>query len=138
MDAIRHYTLDDDGNPVPCSFDDWIAWLQHNDYPHTVAFDQITAVVHVSTVFLGIDHRFTDAGPPLIFETMVFRDDQGEDQWRWSTRNQALEYAQSGAGRPCVHRRRVARCACAAAVELRNADERSPVGRNTMGCPEPR
>lgn len=26
----------------------------------------------VSTVFLGIDHAFTESEPPLIFETMVF------------------------------------------------------------------
>jgi hypothetical protein len=26
----------------------------------------------VSTVFLGIDHRFFDDGPPILFESMVF------------------------------------------------------------------
>lgn len=26
----------------------------------------------VSTVFLGIDHRLSEEGPPLVFETMVF------------------------------------------------------------------
>ncbi len=33
----------------------------------------------VSTVFLGIDHQWGD-GPPLLFETMVFKDGKG-DQW---------------------------------------------------------
>lgn len=28
--------------------------------------------VEVSTVFLGIDHRFVNDGPPLVFETMIF------------------------------------------------------------------
>ena len=28
--------------------------------------------LRVSTVFLGIDHNFRDAGPPILFETMVF------------------------------------------------------------------
>jgi hypothetical protein len=26
----------------------------------------------VSTVFLGLDHRFHGSGPPLVFETMIF------------------------------------------------------------------
>ena len=28
----------------------------------------------VSTVFLGLDHRSTGSGPPLVFETMIFSD----------------------------------------------------------------
>ncbi|WP_166903861.1 hypothetical protein [Mycobacterium sp. DL440] len=28
--------------------------------------------VVVSTVWLGLNHSFTDDGPPIIFETMVF------------------------------------------------------------------
>jgi len=28
--------------------------------------------IRVSTAFLGIDHNFTDDGPPMLFETMVF------------------------------------------------------------------
>lgn len=27
---------------------------------------------HVSTVFLGLDHRFYGDGPPILFETMIF------------------------------------------------------------------
>lgn len=40
----------------------------------------------VSTVFLGLDHSFSQRGAPLIFETMVFGPD-GEDteQFRYST-----------------------------------------------------
>lgn len=29
----------------------------------------------VSTVFLGIDHNFSDCGDPLLFETMIFDKD---------------------------------------------------------------
>lgn len=32
---------------------------------------------HVSTVFLGIDHRMFDKGAPVLFETMVFYKDMG-------------------------------------------------------------
>ena len=45
--------------------------------------------VRVSTVFLGLDHRFIDDGPPLLFETMIFGGDGDKDQWRCSTWEQA-------------------------------------------------
>lgn len=34
--------------------------------------DTYTETCRVSTVFLGINHRFFGEGPPLLFETMVF------------------------------------------------------------------
>jgi hypothetical protein len=45
----------------------------------------------VSTVWLGLNHNFSDEGPPLIFETMVF--DGEHDQWcaRYSTEDDARE-----------------------------------------------
>lgn len=48
--------------------------------------------VWVSTVLLGIDHRFNEIGPPIIFETMVFpaEDDFEElDMDRYVTKEQA-------------------------------------------------
>lgn len=36
-----------------------------------VAWDGIGGVI-VSTIFNGIDYRQVDAGPPLLFETMIF------------------------------------------------------------------
>lgn len=44
--------------------------------------------VRVSTVFLGLDHRFGE-GPPLLFETMVFGGERDGDQWRYSTWDEA-------------------------------------------------
>jgi hypothetical protein len=42
--------------------------------------------VRVSTVFLGLDHRHWGEGPPLLFETLVFRgDDGGSDMVRYSS-----------------------------------------------------
>jgi hypothetical protein len=41
---------------------------------------------------MGIDHNFTDQGPPLIFETMVFGGEYDGYQWRWAT----LEGAEAG------------------------------------------
>ena len=44
----------------------------------------------VSTVFLGLDHNFSDEGPPLLFETMIL-DDRCDDQYqeRYSTYEEA-------------------------------------------------
>lgn len=38
----------------------------------------------VSSVYLGIDHAFGD-GPPLLFETLVFAEDDTIGPWRYST-----------------------------------------------------
>jgi hypothetical protein len=54
--------------------------------------------IHISTVFLSLNHNWTDEGPPIVFETMVFdeRGEKGADlgtDWtrRYSTYAQALE-----------------------------------------------
>lgn len=45
--------------------------------------------ISVSTVFIGLDHNFTDKGPPLVFETMCFNDLGEEECIRWATWEQA-------------------------------------------------
>ncbi len=44
---------------------------------------------YVSTVWLGLDHRFGN-GPPLIFESMVFGGPYDQYQERYSTEEEAL------------------------------------------------
>jgi hypothetical protein len=51
------------------------------------------ATCWISTVFLGLDHRLSDSGPPLVFETMVFpsrRNLSEIDADRYTTREEAL------------------------------------------------
>ncbi|WP_063685502.1 hypothetical protein [Bradyrhizobium stylosanthis] len=45
--------------------------------------------VHISTVFLGIDHRHFGDGPPLLFETMIFGGSLEGFQNRCSTWDEA-------------------------------------------------
>lgn len=58
--------------------------------------------VEVSTVFLGINHRFINDGPPILFETMIFRHDGIEIeslanyQTRCCTWDEALEMHEAG------------------------------------------
>lgn len=77
---------------VPCAtIDEATAFFAGGLRNRRVAFDlidQYGAAIRVSTVFLGIDHRFLDDGPPLVFETMVFWEGNGRTldnlQWRYS------------------------------------------------------
>ncbi len=44
----------------------------------------------VSTVWMGLDHQFMD-GPPLVYETMVFKDDASDLAMdRYSTMDEAI------------------------------------------------
>lgn len=77
--------------------DDYAEWSRLKDDPSysRIGSTQIGPYL-VSTVWLGLDHRFTDEGPPLIFETMVFDQSRDEDSWselyceRYSTEAEAL------------------------------------------------
>lgn len=58
-----------------------------------VAKTTLSGGTYISTIFLGIDHGFSD-GPPLVFETMVFpsADDMSDmDCERYSTAAEARE-----------------------------------------------
>ncbi|HUT77576.1 MAG TPA: hypothetical protein VM285_07815, partial [Polyangia bacterium] len=74
----------------PVWTDDMYAWSKmFDDEPggrHVAKTD--VGEVFVSTVFLGIDHNYS-GGPPLLFETMVFRGHLDERQWRYSTWDEA-------------------------------------------------
>jgi len=66
----------------------WAAWFEDTD--HIVAKTGIDDETKVSTIFLGIDHRFGFGdGPPLLFETMIFGGESNGNTWRYSTRKEA-------------------------------------------------
>ena len=65
-----YYRLGEDGKtPVKCK--DVLDWIKFKQQTKHVGDDTINGV-RVSTVFLGIDHNFTEQGNPVLFETMVF------------------------------------------------------------------
>ena len=53
-----------------------------------VAETELPGGGRISTVFLGINHQGFD-GPPMIFETMAFLADEGQEQIRYSTWEEA-------------------------------------------------
>ena len=48
-----------------------------------------TMECEVSTVFLSIDHNFTDEGPPIVFETLVFGGPMADWMRRYATWTEA-------------------------------------------------
>jgi hypothetical protein len=60
---LEHYILKDKV-PIPVSLMEWARWFGTAE--RHVA-EETVGPYWVSTVFLGLDHRFGDEGPPLLF-----------------------------------------------------------------------
>ncbi|MBA0084264.1 MAG: hypothetical protein HRJ53_04645 [Acidobacteria bacterium Pan2503] len=69
----------------------WAQWMSESADKRVVAKTEI-GHAEVSTVFLGIDHRFFDSGPAVLFETLVFGGVHDGEMWRYSS----WEEAESG------------------------------------------
>lgn len=69
---------------VQVDTDEWARWFEKNRRTRCVRQSDVGAY-RVSTMFLGLDHRFGDSGPPLIYETMVFGGPLDQHCWRDST-----------------------------------------------------
>jgi hypothetical protein len=86
-----NYILDDNNNVVPVPADDIVIWARwFENYERRRVADTRTAGVRVSTVFLGLDHRWGGDGPPLVFETMIFGGPYDQYQDRHSSWDDAV------------------------------------------------
>ena len=76
---MNHYILVNK-EPKSVSLMEWVEWFENSD-KRIVAQIQLRRA-KVSTVFLGLDHRWGD-GSPLLFETMIFggRHDNFQDRY---------------------------------------------------------
>ena len=98
------YILDDNNNVIAePNIRKWSAWFERNTINRRRIVKQETVNnCWVSTVFLGLDHRFNYNGPndaPLVFETMVFYPERcGCDVYstRTTTWELALQEHQTG------------------------------------------
>jgi hypothetical protein len=92
----NHYVLNPDHSISPVEVDldnpeSLFAWARmFGSDDRQVALTVVAPGVSVSTVFLGLDHNFSERGPPLVFETMTFDDYGSTDCWRYATWDQAL------------------------------------------------
>lgn len=96
-----YFILDEDHNPVPVAgFEDFYVWLDAERERVGQELPVATLQVAndnwgerpdcVSTVFLGVNHNYDD-GPPTLFETMLFTDDdRDQSMWRYSTWDEAV------------------------------------------------
>ena len=60
-----------------------------NNFEDRVVAKETVKDSDVSTVFLGLDHRYGNEGPPLVFETMVFGGPLDQECERYSTWEEA-------------------------------------------------
>lgn len=68
--------------PIEVEREEWGRWFEG---PERIIAQKTIGDVHVSTVFLGIDHSFQLGTPdiPVLFESMVFRGKLDETCWRY-------------------------------------------------------
>lgn len=64
-----HYILIDHR---PVREPDVIRWAEWFNAADRKVKREYVGMYLISTVFLGLDHRFSGKGPPILFETMVF------------------------------------------------------------------
>lgn len=82
--GIRYF--DRSGNPM--EMEDWARSFE-DTRGRRIGRNRLPTGVRVSTVWLGLDHRFGE-GPPLIFETMIFGLKRPhEPMWRYTTEAEA-------------------------------------------------
>lgn len=83
-----YYTLDAGGEPIPCpDFQRYAEWFETAE--RHIGNDKRDGV-HVSTVFLGMDHGYGDEEGPVLWETMIFGGPHNEYQERYTSRLAAL------------------------------------------------
>ena len=70
----RFYILDKDKNVIGTN--DVNKWGEFFESAGRILAQDEIGDHLVSTVFIGIDHNFSDSGPPIVFETMVFKRDK--------------------------------------------------------------
>lgn len=83
--SLNYYFIEKDGEPLAVDMKVWASHWQNNRQ----VGDDMVGDVRVSTVFLGINHRHSGVGPPILYETMIFGGEHDEDQWRYCTRKEA-------------------------------------------------
>jgi hypothetical protein len=83
----RYYILDEKRRIKPVADEEWAIWFEENARNDIRRVDatEITKKIRVSTVFLGLDHNFSEEGEPLLFETMVFGGKMDEYMERYTT-----------------------------------------------------
>jgi len=90
LSMLKNYVLDENGNPVEeLDGEKWCKFFFCINN-RSLAYTQLGDTT-VSTVFLGMDHRFFGEGPPILWETMIFGGQFNDDCQRYTSKEDALE-----------------------------------------------
>ncbi len=84
---IRYYILEGK-TPRRTDLMTWARWECEHPENRRVAWT-VVGRTHVSTIFLGFDHRMFRVGPPQLFETMIFGGPMDEVRDRYATYDEA-------------------------------------------------
>ena len=82
------YILDEENKPV--EIDDIEKWGEFYGSGRRRVGEDFVRNSRISTVFLGLDHSFSEEGPPILYETMIFGGKFDCEQWRYETREEAI------------------------------------------------
>lgn len=84
----EHYILDKNGKPVRAP--DLLTWGRWFENAERHVAETYIGELYISTVFLGLDHNLNPDGSPILWETMVFNENDSRDMDRCSgSREQA-------------------------------------------------
>lgn len=86
-------------NNIPEEIEDAQEWAETFERRRDTHLMDTVGPFYISTTFLGIDHRFGDRGPPLLWESMVFYNGPNdpkfwegiEIQYRYSSFKRAVQ-----------------------------------------------
>lgn len=86
---LGHWMLNAKHEPVRCTMKQWAVFFENieNRQVEETKIDD----VRISTVFLGLDHNWSDQGSPILFETMVFGGEHHDYMDRCCTWDEALK-----------------------------------------------
>jgi hypothetical protein len=84
------YILDENNKPIRSTIVDCGEWLEENPERKAVKQENVNDDIHVSTVFLGLDHAW-NSGIPVLWETMIFGGEHDQYQERYTSYEDALE-----------------------------------------------
>jgi hypothetical protein len=91
--TLEYFLLDDNETAIPCSIEEWGNFLEDaRGTKRRIVKQEYIYDKFISTVFLGLNHNWSSKGTPLIFETMIFNDNNGCEEYcdRYSTWDEAL------------------------------------------------
>lgn len=87
------YILDNNHKPVLKPVSEAAKWMEDNPHRKVVKQEDVGEDIHVSTVFLGLDHAlpWDKDQTPILWETMIFGGEYDNYQRRYTSHEDAIK-----------------------------------------------